>query len=342
MSDPLRKQVVGVTLFGDPLYLKGQTINRVNNSANLYNGVALPVDRANAGVPDDMVAKTGNYCKTLDPVCQFSSTILVSLLLRVHEHYVPDGDAVKAADFVSPKLPTPTASATIPYGRNAPTYTSYPNDPTPTSKWVASAQGEGLPDAAGEITQLRGRAAVQETFGIKRVRIYEVTLQRLVNGAWQTVAQRTADVVNESSRAYAVAYTPPKRLCQYGSGTRTYRVVNSHGVRRSDDVIADRVTYSKNFVSRMVEGDTGCPMGTMSIFPNGTPPSLMYRWQSARLATDLAYFSEDPTPAPGQCQGRGGDRGHAARRAGPSGPAGRRQPLSRPPATQSLPGAGHP
>jgi alpha-tubulin suppressor-like RCC1 family protein len=114
MSSTLRKQVVGVTMFGDPLYLKFQTINRVNNLVNIYNGSAWSVDIANAGVPKDMVAKTGDYCHTFDPVCQFWSTNLLSLV--EHFHYVPDGDAVKAADFVSPNLPSPTAWTAISSG----------------------------------------------------------------------------------------------------------------------------------------------------------------------------------------------------------------------------------
>jgi hypothetical protein len=31
-------------------------------------------------------------------------------------------------------------------GRNVPTYTSYPTDPTPVSKWIASSQGEYVDD----------------------------------------------------------------------------------------------------------------------------------------------------------------------------------------------------
>ena len=289
MSSTLRKQVVGVALFGDPLYLKWKTINRVNNLVNIYNGVAWSVDLDNAGVPEDMVAKTGNYCHTLDPVCQWWSTNLLSW--RVHEHYVPDGDAVKAADFVSPNLPAPTASPTIPYGRNAPTYTSYPNDPTPTSKWVASAQGEGGLNPKGEVTSLKGRAAVQETFGIKRVRIYDVTLQRLVNGAWRTAAQRTIDVVNESSRAYAVAYTPTVAYCGFDpSLTRTYRVVQNHGVRRVDNVVSDRTTVSKTFTARALWNDPSCPKGAWNVGIFGAPKQWP-QGETREVGTPLQWVS---------------------------------------------------
>jgi hypothetical protein len=291
MSDRLRMQVVGVTLFGDPLYVQGQTINRVNNRLNIFNGSAWPVDRDNAGVPEDMVAKTGNYCHTLDPVCQFGPTNLAPLALLAHLNYAP-GDAVKAADFVSPNLPTPTASANLAYGRNAPTYTSYPNDPTPTSKWVASAQGDGGLNPKGEVTSLKGRAAVQETFGITRVRIYDVTLQRLLNGAWQTVAQRTTDVVNESSRAYAVTYTPRVAYCRFDpSLTRTYRVVQNHGVRRVDNIVANRTTVSKTFTARALWNDPTCPKGAWNAGIFGA----LEQWpkgETREVSTPLQWVSD--------------------------------------------------
>jgi hypothetical protein len=145
------------------------------------------------------------------------------------------------------------------YGRNVVTYSSYPTDPTPTSKWIASAQAErdGL--------TIRGRGAAQETFGVKRARIYDVLLQELRAGKWVTVASRAKlpDVVNESSRAYAVAYTPAVKTCWWsGQGYEsTYRVVNQHGVRRVDDVVANRTTYSKTFTTLMPATDPRCPTG---------------------------------------------------------------------------------
>jgi hypothetical protein len=163
-------------------------------------------------------------------------------------------------------IPLASADTIQVYGRKAVTYTSYPNDPTPTAKWVASAQGEDGLNPKGEVTSLKGRAAVQETFGIKQVRIYDVTLQRLVNGAWQTVSQRTKDVVNESSRAYAVAYTPTAAYCGFDpSLTRTYRVVQHHGVRRVDNIVANRTTVSKTFTARALWNDPTCPKGAWNV-----------------------------------------------------------------------------
>jgi alpha-tubulin suppressor-like RCC1 family protein len=111
MSSTLRKQVVGVTLFGDPLYVAGTSINRINNLVNLRNGLAYPVDRSYANVPKDIQARTGSYCHTLDPVCQ-------SLLLPAAPHYtyVSEGNAVQAADFISQHMPAPTAWTKITSG----------------------------------------------------------------------------------------------------------------------------------------------------------------------------------------------------------------------------------
>jgi hypothetical protein len=148
--------------------------------------------------------------------------------------------------------------ATTVLGRKLVTYTSG------TSKWVASAQGEFFSaySPKGEQDALRGRAAVQEKAGLKRVRIYDVKLQRYINGAWQTVAVNLTDKISESASAYAVSYTPPRRVAPFGYGIkRTYRVVNTHGVRRNDGVVVNRTTYSANFQAQVLEDDPLAPIG---------------------------------------------------------------------------------
>src|SRR5215207_6610275 len=82
-------------------------------------------------------------------------------------------------------------------GRKAVVYTSYPNDPTPTAKWTASAQGELVDTNDNGITDsLRGRAAVLESFGVKRARIYRVVTQAFINGVWTTVQLNETDKVS--------------------------------------------------------------------------------------------------------------------------------------------------
>lgn len=110
-SSTLRKQVAGVVLFGDPLYVAHSTINRANNAINTFNGVAFTVDGGSAAVPKDIVPRTADYCNTLDPVCQFWSTNL--LTWKQHFIYVPNGAAVQGADFISGYLPAPMAWTTI-------------------------------------------------------------------------------------------------------------------------------------------------------------------------------------------------------------------------------------
>jgi alpha-tubulin suppressor-like RCC1 family protein len=111
MSSTLRKQVAGVVLFGDPLYVAHSTINRANNAINTFNGVAFTVDGGSAAVPKDIVPRTADYCNTFDPVCQFWSTNL--LTWTEHLTYVPNGAAVQGADFISGYLPAPTPWTTI-------------------------------------------------------------------------------------------------------------------------------------------------------------------------------------------------------------------------------------
>jgi hypothetical protein len=193
--------------------------------------------------------------------------------MRKHARLTALSAALLVSAVLAAILISSASAATIQvYGRNLLTYTSSPSDPTPTSKWTAAVQGQDGLNPKGEATSLQGRAAVQETFGIKRVRIYDVTLQRLVNGVWQTVAQRTQDVVNESARAYAVAYTPTAAYCGFDSSlTRTYRVVQHHGVRRVDDLVANRTTVSKTFTARALLNDPTCPKGAWNVGIWGAP-----------------------------------------------------------------------
>ena len=146
-------------------------------------------------------------------------------------------------------------------GRNAPTYTSPAGSPTPISKWVASAQGELLDTNGNGITDsLRSRAAVQETFGIVRVRITRVLTQALINGTWVTVQANEDDKVSDAARAYAVQYTAPNRLCATDPGLeRIYRTVNAHAVRRVDGAVASRTTYSHQYQARGLATDPSCP-----------------------------------------------------------------------------------
>jgi hypothetical protein len=157
-------------------------------------------------------------------------------------------------------IPSASAETIQVYGRRAVTYTSYPNDPTPTAKWVASAQGQDGLNAKGEVTSLQSRAAVRETFGITRVRIYDVTLQQYGGGTWKTVAQNAVDKTNSNSTAYAVSITPKVAYCHTDTSLkRTYRVVQHHGVRRKDGILANRTTVSSSFLARALNSDPGCP-----------------------------------------------------------------------------------
>lgn len=169
-------------------------------------------------------------------------------------------------------------------GRKAVTYTSYPFDPTPTAQWVASAQGESVDtNGNGIADSLRGRAAVLEDFGIIRARIYAVRTQALIAGVWTTVQANETDVISEATRAYAISYTPTTRYCGTDPTlTRTYRVLNSHGIRRVDGIVANRNLYSNTFTARALATDPDCPETSP---PPPTPQADLSVSKTASVAT---------------------------------------------------------
>jgi uncharacterized repeat protein (TIGR01451 family) len=171
--------------------------------------------------------------------------------------------ALLAAVSLATLIPTAGAAVVVTQvlGRNATRYTSPAGSPTPISSWVASAQGEYVDSNDNGITDsLRGRGAVLEDFGITRARIVYVRVQALIGGVWQTVLANETDVVSDAPRAYAVSYTPTRRLCGTDPAlTRSYRVVNYHAVRRVDGAVPARTHYSHVFTARALVSDPACP-----------------------------------------------------------------------------------
>jgi hypothetical protein len=199
------------------------------------------------------------------------------------------GGAMLTLGVVQTAVAAPYVIQTL--GRNVVTYTSS------TARWTASAQGEVIDkEGSGKIepNALRGRAAVQEqgTTAIRRVRIYDVYLQRYVNGAWQTVARNATDKVDERAQAYAVSYTPPtRRLCWIDKSLRrTYRVVNSHGIRRSNGVVVNKTTTSKSFSTYALDDDPACPRGLLTAYVAGVPGQIALNDPQA-VQVDFSYYS---------------------------------------------------
>jgi hypothetical protein len=161
-------------------------------------------------------------------------------------------------------LALPASAAPAPpqvLGRRAVTYTSYPNDPTPTSKWVSSSQGEFIDTNANGIRDsLRGRGADLETYGIIRFREDYVRLQVNRSGSWVTRLARETDVVTAQARAYGIIRTPSALVCRTDPTlTDTYRVVHSVLFRRSDNVVGRRTLPSATFTARLLASDPRCP-----------------------------------------------------------------------------------
>src|SRR5450759_1696544 len=109
---PLVGKVVGVTLFGDPLYVPGQAIVRDGPpSSNRMQGSAALIDKTN--VPSSLQSVTASYCLAGDPVCQANLTALGYCELVgwasggpcPHMRYKVQGETAKAAAFIAPHMP---------------------------------------------------------------------------------------------------------------------------------------------------------------------------------------------------------------------------------------------
>jgi hypothetical protein len=197
----------------------------------------------------------------------------------------------------------PSASAEdgpfLTYGRVAPTLSSPPSSTKPVARWVASAQGEDARNAKGENTALRARAAVQETAGVTRAVIYDVTLERLIDGRWQpTEVRRTQDVLSTqpaNKRAYAIAYAPQAGKCGFDDDVkRAYRVVQHHAVRRVDGALAKRTVISKTFTARALWSDPLCPAGAWNLSPGGYEDGdLLKTHEAVKVETEFSYLAKD-------------------------------------------------
>jgi uncharacterized repeat protein (TIGR01451 family) len=171
--------------------------------------------------------------------------------------------ALLAAVSLATLIPTAGAAPVVKQvlGRNAVTYTSYPTDPTPTSKWASSSQGEFVDtNGNGIADSLRGRGADLEDFGIIRFREDYVRLQVLRGSTWETRLANETDVVTAQARAYGIIYTPPGLVCRTDPTlTDTYRVQHSVLFRRSDNVVGRRTLNSHTFTARLLATDPACP-----------------------------------------------------------------------------------
>jgi hypothetical protein len=73
-------KVVGVSLFGDPLFRPGQDIVRdFRLQTRLWSGAATLADPSSADVPKSLRSLTGSYCFPNDPVCQFLAMPLAQI-----------------------------------------------------------------------------------------------------------------------------------------------------------------------------------------------------------------------------------------------------------------------
>ena len=120
-------KVLGVSLFGDPLFLPLQPIVRDFTRQSLRFGSATLVDPTFVDVPKNLRSVTGSYCFPNDPVCQtftfkgLNTLALADCMAAIntgvgvcpHMQYVDNGETAKAAAFLEPNLPSKTVWPTL-------------------------------------------------------------------------------------------------------------------------------------------------------------------------------------------------------------------------------------
>lgn len=120
-------EIIGVALFGDPLFSPTLPIVRDYQASDSLPGLAAPFYPADTGIPSGLYAETGSWCFPSDPVCQASpspawqveaaacvadAALNQPKLLPCSHFDYPGAEAIKAAAFLQPFLPPPTAPDT--------------------------------------------------------------------------------------------------------------------------------------------------------------------------------------------------------------------------------------
>jgi hypothetical protein len=152
-------------------------------------------------------------------------------------------------------IPASAATVIEDLGRRVTFYNHF-GDPA-KGQVQASAQGQIVDtNGNGLADSMRGRGALLEIHGVKRLVIYSVDLQVFRDGAWRLEVQNPSDRLADS---YAVQFTQPIRLCFTSDATSTYRVVHRDGIRWDDDTLGTRTTISNEYTAQMLADDPDCP-----------------------------------------------------------------------------------
>jgi uncharacterized repeat protein (TIGR01451 family) len=165
--------------------------------------------------------------------------------------------AVSLATLVPTAGAAPVVIANL--GRKA-TYYNHFGDPA-RGRVLATAQGQTLDtNGNGLADSLRARGAMLEIRKVKRLAIYRLRLQALINGAWTTLQVNDEDKISAATTAYVVQYTGPNRFCGTDPDLRRlYRVVHEDGIRWDDNTFSSRTTFSNHFEARGLAIDPACP-----------------------------------------------------------------------------------
>jgi hypothetical protein len=138
-------KVVGVGMYGDPLFERGLAIDRDYRLLDPLNGVALPVDPGNRSVPKSLGSVTYDACLPADPVCQAPNPGTLALCMLPapangdcpHLLYISAGATKLVADFLNQGMPTRTVWPVITSARAPDGLVGTPYSWTPTIKPTA-------------------------------------------------------------------------------------------------------------------------------------------------------------------------------------------------------------
>jgi hypothetical protein len=153
LPNSLFNKVVGVGLYGDPLYTPGLAIDRDYQFTDKLVGIALPGDPNNRSVPKQVGSMTYDACIPDDPVCQEPNATTLPECIALdpacpHFHYVDNGVTDQVFQFLDQFMPSSSNWPVITSGHapNGLVGTAYSWTPTvkPTARTTYQWSEDGV------------------------------------------------------------------------------------------------------------------------------------------------------------------------------------------------------
>jgi Putative Ig domain len=230
MPSKLLAKVVGVGMYGDPLFTPGLAIDRDYRLLDPKTGVAWATDLGNQSVPKSLGSVTYDACLPGDPVCQAPNAATLALCMAdnsacPHTRYVTDDVTEPVADFLNRGLPPssvwPTiTSAKAPDGRVGTSYSWTPMvRPTARTSYTWSVDGI-LPPGLIPSSTTGGLAGTPTMAGIYDFSVTATTIQL------RTATQHEEVIINSGGPLS----TSPSSLPAATAGTVYKTTLSGSGV----------------------------------------------------------------------------------------------------------------